>query len=325
MGQSILSKTWIQNLVAYSIAAAIVGYAARGISWSQVSDAASHATFWLFVISSLGGFLCWFVGETVLLSRLFSYFHRRTGALELFPTMAAVSFLQIVNSYVAGGALVLFLHTHKQAPWIKAVCTLMFQGFLDAATLAALLLVAITLVPTSPIRPAFNYAAVVFGACCLIASFWLWWGAGLSNGNWLRWIYDRPSMESFRAALPSQYMSLLSIKFLIVLGQGFALYGQLMSFHIVVPLAQTLAMTPFIAAIGNSPISPGGIGTTQLIFTLAFARFAGKGDLFALSLAVTAFNIAVRIPMGFAMGAPLAEEAVQVKGEYTVKREVGYR
>ncbi len=319
-----MSKTWIQNLVAYSIAAAIVGYAARGISWSQVSDAGSHATLWVFVVASLGGFLCWFIGETVLLSRLFSYFHRRTGTLELLPTMAAVSFLQIVNSYVAGGALVLFLHSHKEAPWIKAVWTLMFQGFLDAAMLAALLLVAIALVPTSPIRPAFNYAAVVLAICCLIASFWLCWGRRLASSNWLRWIYDRPSMESFRVALPSQYVSLLSIKFLIVLGEGFALYGQLMSFHIGVPLAQTLAMTPFIVAIGNSPISPGGIGTTQLIFTLAFARFASKGDLFALSLAVTAFNIVIRIPMGLAMGAPLAEEAAQVKEEYAVKREVGY-
>jgi uncharacterized membrane protein YbhN (UPF0104 family) len=239
--------------------------------------------------------------------------------------MAAVSFLQIVNTYVAGGALVLFLHAHKKAPWIRAVWTLMFQGFLDATMLAGLLLVAIALVPTSPIRPAFNYAAVVFGACCLIASFWLWWGPGLASGNWLRWIYDRPSMESFRVAMPWQYMSLLSIKFLIVLGEGFALYGQLVSFHIGVPLAQTLAMTPFIVAIGNSPISPGGIGTTQLIFTLAFARFASKGDLFALSLAVTAFNIVIRIPMGLAMSAPLAEEAVELKGEYTTKREVGYR
>jgi uncharacterized membrane protein YbhN (UPF0104 family) len=86
---------------------------------------------------------------------------------------------------------------------------------------------------------------------------------------------------------------------------------------------QTLALTPFIVAIGNSPISPGGIGTTQLVFTLAFARFASKDDLFALSLAVTAFNLLVRIPMGLAMGAPLVEEAVEVKSEFAIKRGVG--
>ena len=126
-------------------------------------------------------------------------------------------------------------------------------------------------------------------------------------------IYDRPSMSTFRIAQPSQYARLFGIRLLIVIGAGLALYGQFVSFHIRVPLLQTLALTPFIVAIGNSPFSPGGIGTTQLVFTLAFARFAAKDDLFALSLAVTVFNLVVRMPMGLAMGAPLAAEAVKSK------------
>src|SRR5271167_3177326 len=95
-----VQKTVVQNLVAYAIAAAIIYYATRGISWRQVVEAGSHATIWIFVIASLGGFLCWFFGETVLYSRLFCYFHGPTGKIELFPTMAAVYFLQIVNSWV---------------------------------------------------------------------------------------------------------------------------------------------------------------------------------------------------------------------------------
>lgn len=288
-----------------------------------MAGAGSHATLWIFVIASIGGFLCWFVGETVLYSRLFSYFHAPTGACEVLPTMAAVYFLQIVNSYVASGAFVLFLHARKRAPWIMSGCTLIFQGYVDAVLLATLSLFAIALVPTSPIRPGLNYAAGVLAAGCLIASFWLLWGAWLPAGNWLRWLYERPSMASFRMARPSHYLKLIGIRFLIVLGAGFALYGQFVSFHIEVPLVQTLALTPFVVAIGNSPVSPAGIGTTQLVFTLAFARFAGKDDLFALSLAVTAFNLLVRIPMGLAMGAPLVEEAVEVKSEFATTRRVG--
>ena len=313
---SALRKPWVQNLIAYAIAAAIVCYAARGVSWRQVVDASSHATVWIFVVASLGGFLFWIIGETVLYSRLFSYFHGPTGAVELLPTMAAVYFLQIVNSYVASGAFVLFLHARKRAPWLMAGCTLLFQAYLDALLLATLSLFAIFLVPTSPVRLGLGYAAGVVGAGCLIASFFLIWGERLSTGNWLRWIYERPSMASFRIARPSQYIKLLGIRFLIVLGAGFALYGQFVSFHIGISLAQTLALTPFIVAIGNSALSPGGIGTTQLVFTLAFARFASKDDLFALSLAVTVFNFIVRIPMGLAMRAPLADEVVEVESEF---------
>jgi uncharacterized membrane protein YbhN (UPF0104 family) len=322
VSESPVRKTVVRNLAAYAIAAAIVCYAARGISWRQVVGAGSHATLWIFVIASLGGFLCWFIGETVLYSRLFSYFHDPTGTLELLPTMAAVCFLQLVNSYVAGGALVLFLHARKRVPWIMGGCTLLFQGYLDAMLLAALTLLAIALVPTSPIRLGLGYAAGVLCAGCLIASFWLLWGARLGAGNWLRWLYERPSMASFRMARPSHYIKLLAVRFLIVLGAGFALYGQFVSFHIGVPLMQTLALTPFVVAIGSSPISPGGIGTTQLVFTLAFARFGSKDNLFALSLAVSAFNLLVRIPMGLAMGAPLVEEAAEVESELVTKRKV---
>jgi uncharacterized membrane protein YbhN (UPF0104 family) len=316
-------KTLVQNLIAYAIAAAIVCYAARGVSFSQVIDATSHATLWIFVVASLGGFLCWFIGESFLYSRLFSYFHGQTGAIELLPTMAAVYFLQIVNSYVASGAFVLFLHARKRAPWMMAGCTLLFQAYLDAMLLAALALIAIALVPTSPIRLGLRYAVGALAAGGLIASFFLLWGARLPTRNWLRWIYERPSMASFRMARPSQYLELLGIRSLIVLGAGFALYGQFASFHIRISLAQTLALTPFIVAIGNSALSPGGIGTTQLVFTIAFARFASKNDLFALSLAVTVFNFLVRIPMGLAMGAPLAEEAVEIESSFTPKYRIG--
>lgn len=316
-------KPLVQNLIAYSIAAAIVCYAARGVSWKQVVDATSHATLWIFVVASVAGFLCWFLGETVLYSRLFSYFHGPTGTIELLPTMAAVYFLQIVNSYVASGAFALFLHARKRAPWMMAGCTLLFQAYLDAMLLAALVLVAIALVPTSPIRLGLNYAVGALAAGCLIASFFLLWGRRLSGGNWLRWIYDRPSMASFRTAQPSQYVRLMGIRFLIILGTGVALYVQFVSFHIDVSLMQTLALTPFIVAIGNSALSPGGIGTTQLVFTLAFARFASKDDLFALSLAVTVFNCVVRIPMGLAIGAPLAQEVIEVESDMATAYKVG--
>jgi uncharacterized membrane protein YbhN (UPF0104 family) len=314
-----MRKTAVQNLIVYAVAAAIVGYAARNVSWGRVADASSHATLWLFLCASLGGFLCWFIGETILYSRLFSYFHGPTRLRELLPTMAAFCFLQIVNSYVATSAYVLFLHTRKRAPWMTGACTLLFQAYLDVMLLSLLSLFAMVLVPTSAIRLGRNYAAGVLVAGCVIASFWLLWGAHLSDGNWLRWLYERPSMKSFRLARPAHFFKLSSIRFLIVLGTGFALYGQLVSFHIRVPLAQTLALTPLIVAIGNSPFTPGGIGTTQLVFTISFGPFAGKSDLFALSLAVSAFNLLVRTPMGLAMGAPLAEEAVEVSREFRIK------
>src|ERR1700723_1583741 len=52
IGSGASRKTLVQNLVAYAIAAAIVCYAARGVSLTQVVDATRHATLWIFVIAS---------------------------------------------------------------------------------------------------------------------------------------------------------------------------------------------------------------------------------------------------------------------------------
>ncbi|MGH8012536.1 MAG: hypothetical protein ACREQ4_08560, partial [Candidatus Binataceae bacterium] len=137
-----MRKTILQSLLVYGIAAVIVWYVARDVSWMQIFHAMRHATLWLLLVASLGGFLCWFVGETFLFSRLFSYFHGRTGAGELLPTVATVYFLQIVNSLVASGAFILFLHTRKRVPWIAGGCTMMFQSYVDIMLLAILSLVA---------------------------------------------------------------------------------------------------------------------------------------------------------------------------------------
>jgi uncharacterized membrane protein YbhN (UPF0104 family) len=190
--------------------------------------------------------------------------------------------------------------------------------------LATLTLLAIVLVPSSPIRLGLVISVAALGAGGVVASFFLSWGPRLSAGNWLRWIYDRPSMASFRQAHLGQCLKLLGVRLLIFVGAGCALYGQFVSFHIGISLAETLALTPFIVAVGNSALSPGGIGTTQLVFTLAFANFATKADLFALSLAVTAFGLIVRLPMAFAMGTPLAREAAEVETAFVFERKVGH-
>jgi uncharacterized membrane protein YbhN (UPF0104 family) len=306
-----MRKTVLQSAFIYLAAASILWWVGRGVSWTSVADSMSRAELGLLVTASVGAFACWFVGETVLFSRLFSYFHERTTFRKLLPTVAAVYFLQVVNSIIASGAFALFLRTRKRVPWITAGCTLMFQAYVDTMLLAIMAVTAIALVPTSPIRPGLFYAAAVLGAFCIVTLLWLFWEPRSGIG---RWLYDRPAMVSFRRARPRHYLKLMGIRLVIYIGAGFAMYGQLRSFHIYVPLVQVLALTPFVMAVGNSPISPAGIGTTQLVFTVGFADFAPRDQLLAVSLAATAFNFILRVPMGFATGRALIEEFSLIAG-----------
>ena len=190
----------LRSVIAYTISVAMVWYVARGVSWVQIETAIRHATVWLFIGVSLTGFLSWFIGETMLYSCLFGSFHGRTRARELLPTMAAMYFVQIVNSLVASGVLILFLHRRKRVPWMTAGGTLLFLAYADAMVLVTLLIISIVFLQTSVLRPALYYAAGVVIAGSLIGSFFLFWGRRLSANNSLRWIYDRPSMVTCRRA-----------------------------------------------------------------------------------------------------------------------------
>src|SRR5437016_3218061 len=103
-----MRKTVLQSTLIYLAAATIVWWVGRDVSWTRVAASISGAELWLLVTASVGAFVCWFVGETVLFSRLFSYFHERTTFRKLLPTVAAVYFLQVVNSIIASGAFALF-------------------------------------------------------------------------------------------------------------------------------------------------------------------------------------------------------------------------
>lgn len=305
-------KNILQGGLVYAAAGVIVWYVARNVSWTHVARAASEADPWLFAAASLGSFICWFAGETVLYSYLFGCFHRRTGFLELAPTIAAVYFGQIINSIVASAALILFLRSRERVPWTTAGCTLMFQAYVDMMLLALVSPAAIALVPASPIRPGLIYVACIFGALSLVTVVWLL----VQPREWLgKWLYDHPAMVSFRTAQVRQYLVLGTIRLATFLTAGIALYVQLMSFHLPVPLVEVLALTPWVVAIGNLPVSPAGIGTTQLVFVLGFAHFATRSELLAVSLAVSGFNLLFRIPLAFVSARAVAAEVTGAEHE----------
>jgi len=301
-----MRKNILQSLAVYAAAAAIIWYVAHEVPIADLVRSLGDANLWMFIPVSLGGFLIWFFSETFLFSRLFSYFHERTTYREMVVPNAAQYFLQLINLAVAGGALAFFLHRRKAVSWLAAGCTLLFQGLLDLAILAAMTLVAAILVPGSPIRIGVPYAAGALLALSAIPVTFLWWRPKRGVG---RWIYERPSLISFRSAQPSHYLKLAVIRTPIFVAQGFIIYGQFLSFHIRVPLIEALALTPAVLVIGGMPLTPVGLGTLQAVVVGGFGAFASRSALLAMSLAISAVNLALRIPLGLGSAGAFAHEA----------------
>jgi hypothetical protein len=291
-----------KTLLAYAAAGAIIWFVSRGISLAAMTNAISHAHLALFLGTSAGALAVWLLGETLLFSRLFTYFHRRTGFREVLIPNATQYFLQIVNLAVAHSAMILLLSRRKGVPLLTAGCTMLFQGFVDFQVLVLMALAGLALTPSFPLRATPWYLIAVFAGLCLASWFWM---RGRPASGLACYVYDLPAMSAFRRARPWHYVRLVALRAPIFALQGLVLYLQMLAFHIHVPIGLVVGLTPLIMLVTSIPLTPVGLGSEQAAILLCFHSFGTRADLLTLSLAVSLTNLIFRMALGVGLVKPL--------------------
>lgn len=298
-------RPWLRDLFAYGLAAAIIAFLARGTSIRQFASILHQANPYLFLLACAGSFAAWFFGETYLYAKLFSYFHVPTSFREMLPANAAQYFLQAINQVAGGAALVLFMRRRKGVPVFAGGASLVFLGLVDVWLMSIAGLVAALLVPHSWLRANWPYPVILTAGIGLVALFWL---RGRPRSRLLRWIYDRPSLLSFREARLSHYLLLMLIRAPIFATQAFALYFQLRSFGVHAPLIQVLAFEPAELFLSALPITPAGLGVLQAVLVLGFHAYGSRAAILAAGIAISMMGILMRLPLGFGAAGAFARE-----------------
>ncbi|MGH9352208.1 MAG: lysylphosphatidylglycerol synthase transmembrane domain-containing protein [Terriglobia bacterium] len=298
-------RRWLRDILAYALATAIIVYLARGTSLNQFASILRQANPWWFLLACAGSFAVWFFGETYLYAKLFSYFHVPTSFREMLPANAAQYFLQAINQVAGGAALVLFMRRRKGVPIFAGGASLVFLGLVDVWLMSAAGLAAALLVPSSWLGPRWYCPAILTAGIGLVVWFWL---RGRPRSRVLRWIYDRPSLLSFRQARPSHYLLLMLIRTPIFAAQAFALYFQLLSFGVHVPLIQVLAFEPAELFLSALPITPAGLGVLQAVLVLGFNAYGTRAAILTAGLAISMVGILMRLPLGLGAAGSLARE-----------------
>lgn len=300
-------KVFIENLIVYGLAGAVIYWVGRGISLSHAEIVLKHANLAVFLPAGLLAFAIWFFGEVVLFATLFSYFHGENSYRDVLPACAALYFLQAVNILAAAGALIVYLNRKRNVKWATATMTVAFAGFIDGIVLALLIVLAGIVVPSSPVRIFLPYAAGVLALLCLIACWWMWRTPGT---QFERWLYNRPSLVSFREARLKHYLQLGLIRFGIFLPQGLLYYVEILSFGARVPLTQVLALTPVIILAGSEPMTPVGLGPVQVAMVDGFARYVRRSTMLVLSISISLISLSGRLLLGIASAGTFTESVL---------------
>jgi len=299
-----------KTALSYLAAVVIMWWVARGIPLAAITSQVANASLGLFMATAIIAFVAWLLGETLLFSRLFTYFHHRTSFREMLAPTAAQYFLQLVNAAVANSALIVFLNRRKGVAWLAVGFTLLFQALIDFQVMLLMALTAFAITPRFPLPHAGYYLMAALGALWLIAWFWM---RGRPRSRLGQRLYDLPAMSSFRQARLSHFVRLSLIRAVIFAMQGFALYFEMRAFHIDAPLRVALALTPVILLVTSIPLTPVGLGSEQAAMVLCFHAFGSTADLVAASLAVSASNIVFRIGLGMIFLRPFVTKSATAR------------
>jgi uncharacterized membrane protein YbhN (UPF0104 family) len=303
--RAVISRARLYSVATYAVAFFIIWCVARGVSLGHLLHSFSVANLWVFIPASVGSFTVWFVGETFLFATLFSYFHNRTSFREMLPANAAQYFLQLINTAVAGTALVMFMNRRKGVVWLTGGCTLIFQALLDLQIIAAMALIAAAVDPSTLIRKFWHVPAIIL--TLLLLNTWFW-SRGRPESALGRWIYDRPSLTSFRIARACHYLRLAGIRTTIFLAYGVMLFFQVHGFGINVKLAAVFALLPLVLLVDGLPITPVGLGPVQAILVTGLAPYASRTRLLAMALSISFMSIIFQAPLGLGSAGAFARE-----------------
>lgn len=308
------------TLAMHVVALGIIWYLARGIALDQLLRNFTMADLQVFIPASAGSFAIWFFGETFLFATLFSYFHCRTSFREMLPANTAQYFLQLINTAVAGTALVVFMNRRKGVAWLAGGCTLIFQTLLDFQIIAAMALITAAADPSSLLHRFWHAPAAILRLLLLNTWFWLRGRPASALGQW---IYDRPSWHCFRIARPNHYFRLAGIRTAIFLAYGVTLYFQVRGFRVNVRPADVFAFLPAVLLFDGLPITPVGLGPVQAILVTGFAAYASRARLLAMALSISFMSIAFQAPLGLGSARAFAREVAAGRSLLSDQSEPG--
>lgn len=298
-------------ILSYAVAAGIVWWLCRGIRISELQSEFGRANLNLFLPVTFATFFCWFFGENLLYSRLFSLFHAKTTFREMLPVSAAFYFLQIINGGLAAGALIYLMHRRKGVLWWEGGFAMLFMSMIDFQIILLMTMLASLYIGRVPLDMPWRYLIIATILWWLTAWFWM---RGRPASPVAQRIFDWAPMSCFRKARLADLFALILIRAPIFLMQGLSLYLTLRSFGVRVPLGYVLAVNPAVIAVKALPLTPLGLGSEQAALLLGFQSFGPKGSLLAMSLAVSTLGFFLRLGAGVFAAPALAGFKTPLRG-----------
>jgi uncharacterized membrane protein YbhN (UPF0104 family) len=276
----------IGRIVAWLVALGLLAYLFRRVSPGEVLQSLKLAAPWTVPVL-VGLVLLVYLADSLAIWRIFGWFVTRLSFREVLVVRGATYILAVVNYALGQGTIVYFVNRSRGVPVMRgAAAVLLVMG----TNVLLLLFFATAGMLIAPVpRALYTVVAVAYAGLAVYI---------VAVAVKPRWLTARPIFDVLLGAGIGGHLKAVLVRVPHLFSLLLFTYVSFRAFGIKVPVAQAVACLPVVYFISVLPISPAGLGTTQVMLTLFFTPYAPQATILASSLASQAIAVAVQALLG---------------------------
>jgi uncharacterized membrane protein YbhN (UPF0104 family) len=272
------------RILAWLVAIGLLGYLFSRISLHDVLRDVKMAAGWTVPVIA-GLVILVYLADSLAIWKTFGWFVARLSFREVLVVRGATYLLALVNYALGQGAIVYFVKRSRGVPLIRGTAAVLLVMGINVLMLLALATVGLAVVPQVPPRLAW-VVAIAYAGLAVYA---------LAVAVKPRWLTSRPLFDVLLGAGVVGHLKAMAARVPHILSLLVLTYTSMRAFHIQVPVAQAVLCLPMVYFVAVLPISPQGLGTTELMMTTFFADYAPGASAAEHNAAVIASSFTLRV------------------------------
>lgn len=311
-------KKRISQILPWFIAVLIFYFLFRKIPPQDVLETLKSANWFLLISLSLVYFVLMFISDCISLKWAFSRFITPIPLKETILMRSATYLLMVLNYNLGQAGMALYLKRVHKASFFKALSVIFYLSLIDLGILIIWGMISLVFKQDLIIygKDYKNYF-LIFGFTFI--SLWFLWQIFWTNINhpifrwlnqqsWWKWWIQRNVFIVFKETNLKDFVKAIGLRviptFIVILSY----YLCVIPFQSHLELIDVIAFSPLILIASSVPITPGGLGTVQILSVELFSPLLelGKGQalgvdeiLFSSTLIWMFINLSLKALFGF--------------------------
>ena len=308
----------LQRLLPWLVAMGLLAWMFHRIPPAQLLQATQRASIIPFALFSILYFLVIGFLDTLTLKRVITQFEGPIGMSEIWPSRCISYLLSLVNYNAGQAALAGYVKKTKGYSFFKTLGNVFFITATDLYLIITFAFIAsffveISLQGNSLTQWIQTVGYVAFAALFLHLAFWHRWFAKIlpfkTHFAFADWVRGRHLFSAFHQAKLWDYFKVALYRLPLHLTFISSFWVIVRLFGATIAWKDVFGTIPIVFLFGALPISPGGLGVTQ-VATVELLKdkiasphfqtgsFGAEETLFALSLAWLGANYLIKMLVG---------------------------